>query len=287
MIIHYPEDEGKIYRSFRYPAGEVQVRILPDKVDELKGAGQVILIARLGSDIMPFVMLSDAIISCCLNGVFNMVFPYLPYSRADRMFVSGDCFGLSVFADILNTIAYDSALTLDVHSAVSLSLVPYLENVSPKGFQDSVIASLDHPVILLPDKGARDRFTTDTDSIILHCEKDRDVATGELKGFIVPKKEEFQGKPVLIVDDICDGGATFLGIAKAMQDYGLELDLAVTHGIFSKGLDELAKVFKNIYTTDSITPTSLKHKSLTIIPCEGMILKEVLDESELWKLASK
>jgi ribose-phosphate pyrophosphokinase len=55
---------------------------------------------------------------------------------------------------------------------------------------------------------------------------------------------------VLIVDDICDGGGTFIGIAKALPK-DVKKYLYVTHGIFSKGLRELTGHFEHIYTTNS------------------------------------
>jgi ribose-phosphate pyrophosphokinase len=54
------------------------------------------------------------------------------------------------------------------------------------------------------------------------------------------------------VDDICDGGRTFIEISKALDGYQGELYLFVTHGIFSKGFEELFKHFTKIYTTNSI-----------------------------------
>lgn len=53
----------------------------------------------------------------------------------------------------------------------------------------------------------------------------------------------------MIIDDICDGGATFLAIAGQVKP--AHLTLIVTHGIFSKGLDALAEKFDSIITSDS------------------------------------
>jgi ribose-phosphate pyrophosphokinase len=57
----------------------------------------------------------------------------------------------------------------------------------------------------------------------------------------------------MIVDDICDGGRTFIKLAKAIQNQrpNAKIYLVVTHGIFSAGFDELSKWFEGIYTTDS------------------------------------
>lgn len=47
-------------------------------------------------------------------------------------------------------------------------------------------------------------------------------------------------KNILIVDDICDGGATFMLLTKDLYKRGAKsINLFVTHGIFSKGLKPL------------------------------------------------
>ena len=51
-----------------------------------------------------------------------------------------------------------------------------------------------------------------------------------------------------MVDDICDGGGTFLGLADALAACGAgPLTLAVTHGLFTRGRGDLAKVFDRIF----------------------------------------
>ena len=41
---------------------------------------------------------------------------------------------------------------------------------------------------------------------------------------------------ILIVDDICDGGMTFIKVAEVLKNFGTkQIDLAVSHGLFSKG----------------------------------------------------
>src|SRR6266436_4439963 len=79
----------------------------------------------------------------------------------------------------------------------------------------------------------------------------RDARTGELSGFGINNDIEEYEK-ALIVDDICDGGGTFIGLAELIHGInpGMELSLYVSHGIFSKGFVELDKQFVNIFTSD-------------------------------------
>ena len=79
----------------------------------------------------------------------------------------------------------------------------------------------------------------------------------------VPISPNDADKDIFIIDDICDGGRTFIEIAKAVnivrdfsssvtpEQYGKNY-LIVTHGIFSAGFDFLAQYFDGIYTTNSV-----------------------------------
>lgn len=81
------------------------------------------------------------------------------------------------------------------------------------------------------------------------AEKVRDFDTGKLSGFTVPDMGE--AERILIADDICDGGGTFVGLLdKIRETSSAPVDLYVTHGIFSKGL-QILEGFDRIYTTDS------------------------------------
>lgn len=91
---------------------------------------------------------------------------------------------------------------------------------------------------------------------IIIANKHRDIATGKIVSTEVPVKPEHRGKDFVIVDDICDGGRTFIEIAKQIKESLKEdcgkIYLVVTHGIFSAGLKELGTYFDRIYTTNSI-----------------------------------
>ena len=57
---------------------------------------------------------------------------------------------------------------------------------------------------------------------------------------------------LIVVDDICDGGATFISLAESIKKYNEKANwyLIVTHGIFSKGVSELEKYY-NIMCVDN------------------------------------
>lgn len=292
--IKMPQDQGLIYESFRYPAGEVQVRIKPEVIALIQKADEIHVWATIkNGEIMELAQLTSALHEITnTSKIHKLILPYLPYSRADRRFVRGDCFGLEMFTAMLITLNYDEIVTLDCHSRVGLDIIgrditgcSILTDVSPIPLIETVIEELSPVTILLPDEGAS-RYGLSG----LHCRKKRDPVTGKLSGFEVPAKSEFTSKNVLIVDDICDGGGTFLGIAEALKDYDLNLYLYVTHGIFSKGRYDLSLVFEHIYTTDSYCDvgwSKVRGSGLTVMPMGGTILANILPADKLWANGAK
>jgi ribose-phosphate pyrophosphokinase len=67
----------------------------------------------------------------------------------------------------------------------------------------------------------------------------------------------------VIVDDICDGGRTFIELAKAIHDSRptAEVYLIVTHGIFSNSFYELSKHIKKVYSSNSYSDIDVEHHS--------------------------
>jgi len=85
--------------------------------------------------------------------------------------------------------------------------------------------------------------------------KKRDPHTGDLSGFGVEGNPDLHGKKVVIIDDICDGGGTFLGLGAEINRLGAyELKLGVTHGLFTKGMTALEDTFDVIMSMGHDVP---------------------------------
>lgn len=133
--------------------------------------------------------------------------------------------------------------------------------------------------IIAPDKGAtdrayefRDRFYHD--AAVIQCSKRRDSATGRLSGYALPPLKR-EGRYV-IVDDICDGGGTFNLLADAFGTdpaaKGSRLEMFVSHGIFSKGLNAISPLIEHITTTDSWCQLNSDDR-LTVLPLAPLFKK--------------
>lgn len=231
--------------SITFPGGEPHIQLDPREV-----ANKYLWIdARVtnASEWMRLVALIDAVRGCGPKRL-GLFLPYFPGARQDRR-QSGTAFTARVYADQLSLLGMDKIVVLDPHSDV-LSALLSSESIplaAPVMRCDGVIC---------PDAGAERRADTAAKDLgvgVTHGRKHRDSATGKLSGFScdpLPKVGRY-----LIVDDICDGGGTFIGLMQAIERdphyAGSEFSLYVSHGIFSKGLDDLLRHFVSVYTTDS------------------------------------
>jgi ribose-phosphate pyrophosphokinase len=111
--------------------------------------------------------------------------------------------------------------------------------------------------LISPDAGSNKKIYDLAKSIgytneIIRCDKLRDIPTGQIIETIV-YKDDLDGKDAIIVDDICDGGKTFIELAKVLKQKNVgKIYLVVTHGIFSNGFEGLAEYISGIYTTNSV-----------------------------------
>lgn len=281
-----------VYQQFLYPAGEMQVRLTPAGVELVTGADEIRIIARIksASEIIELVLLKSAIFSVNQDAKVHLILPYLPYSRADRRFLAGDCFGLATFVDIINGSGFNVLSTLDVHSYRNTAILfggyvrPQFVDRSALPLISSAILKFaeehkaERVTVLYPDKGACARYslglyTGNNQHLVgldtFQCEKKRDPETGRLLGFKVP---ELPDQPTIIVDDICDGGGTFLGIAGEIQN-NAPLGLYVTHGIFSQGLSKLKAAFSNIYTTNTLDQLG-NASQITVLDAMPLLLQQ-------------
>lgn len=180
---------------------------------------------------------------------------YLMAARMDRAINSFQPFTLQLVARFLNSLGLAKVRILDVHSQVALNLIRGSKNVLPKAIYTQIANTLDGDFyVCSPDKGAVERVTNITGmEPEVQGTKKRDVTTGSLSGVTFGSVKNIRGANILIVDDICDGGGTFVGLAEKLKEAGAkDLYLYVTHGIFSRGTEPLLKAgFKKIFTTNS------------------------------------
>jgi ribose-phosphate pyrophosphokinase len=187
------------------------------------------------------------------GGMPYAIIPQLPAAQGDRGVTTPG----SLYAKMINDAGLARVVAVDVHSPVAAAFYDKLVEVPSTIIADSL--PQDYDGVIAPDKGARDRAHAFADELgvpVLYAEKTRDFASGKLTGFVAPDEFSSYGN-YLLVDDICVGGGTFIGLAN--------MDLFVAHGVFSSGTEALRKRFNTIYTTDSRAPSSSNVTVLKII----------------------
>lgn len=212
----------------------------------------------------------------------HLYIPYILGERSDRQFVSGGTsYLVDVIAPILNGLNFETITCIDAHSDVAQACIPNLvvENnlklveaalanltgidftYLDKDAQSKVWELFPNLMLMSPDGGALKKIYKIAEQIgyngeVLTCSKYRDEQ-GKLSKTFVPVRIDHYNKNIIIIDDICDGGKTFNDIVseidKAWPERENKIYLIVTHGIFSKGFEELNKYFKTIYCTNSIS----------------------------------
>lgn len=183
----------------------------------------------------------------------TLFIPYLLGGRSDRTTQEGESVDLEIVAKLINQCGFSKVFLLDPHSTASTNLIWNSESVSGTFILERY--EEEDAVIIQPDEGAGHRTKAALTKYPNKFAKYYGVATktrNPLDGCLtigVINPEVCKDKHCVIFDDICDGGGTFIGIAKQIEPKSLTL--VVSHGIFSKGLDELEKYFDRIITTDS------------------------------------
>lgn len=248
----FTNEDEMVFQSFTFSGGEPHIKIDPD----FDPSQKVTITHRLNSfnDLGLLCIAVDALRRMDVKRI-ELFIPYFPAARQDRVMIKGEPLSVKVYADIINGMQLDKVFVFDAHSEVTPALVNNCDVIPNHTFIKAVIKSIGNDVKLIsPDGGALKKIYKVSEFLggveVVECSKSRDVKTGRLSGFKV-YNDDLQGADCLIVDDICDGGGTFVGLAQELKNKNAgKLYLAVSHGIFNKGFAVL-DCFEKIFTTNS------------------------------------
>ena len=235
----------------------VQLLVFPDKqphakIENITEGEEVKVVCSIVDSVVLIQLLE------CANALDNafakkkvLVIPYLMGARYDRLMQHGDSIDLKVIADLINTLQFEKVYLFDVHSETASILIKNAVNISNE--QMAKAYEKDNAVLICPDAGAAKKvgkyFEWNKNiTEIIYCNKSRDLSNGKLT-LKVLEPEKCKGRNCVIIDDICDGGGTFLAIAEQIKP--AHLTLIVSHGIFSKGFTKLEEKFNSIIVSNS------------------------------------
>ena len=278
----YPHKSELGYRINRFPDGQQDVVIESIVSDDMY------IKSRLNSfsDLELIICAVKALRNMGTKNI-NLYIPYMLGARSDRKFVDGGTRYLSqVIVPIINSLKLNWVTVVDPHSDILENILDNIDKLDNTplvkwatrdicGPVEESGPNSKYPFILIsPDAGAQKKIFNVAEKIgfsgsIVTASKHRNLVTGEILGTDVPIPAGFSVKPVpyVIIDDICDGGRTFIEIAKEIhKQHAIVTDvkpiiyLIVTHGIFSAKdaegnpdpFTELKKYFTKVYCTNSV-----------------------------------
>jgi ribose-phosphate pyrophosphokinase len=160
--------------------------------------------------------------------------PYLPYARQDKAVGNDTTFALWPFLELLDSLDFGRIEIFDPHSTPLLSRLRGALIIEPREEIALAIIACRPDAVCFPDAGARARYGELVMFPAIYAEKERDQATGAITGLTLHGNPA--GQSILIVDDLCDGGMTFIKLADKLYSAAASaVHLYVSHGIFSKG----------------------------------------------------
>ncbi len=266
------------YKISKFPDGQQAITLDLENTIFSSEVQSVVIKSRLNSflDLELIICANQALSEL---GIINLAFKlkeislYVPYfigARSDRKFLKGQSNYLkTVICPIINSQNFSRVTVLDPHSDVLEACLNNFQKVSNVTFAKEVIKNLENITLVSPDAGALKKIydvalAVECNDVIV-ANKLRDLKTGKIIRTDVPGLNsdisftgEVRSKNFVIIDDIVDGGRTFIEIAKAIRNtrskeiFNDNIYLVVTHGIFSAGFEELEKWFTGIYTTNSV-----------------------------------
>lgn len=254
--------------------GEVNVDIncgssAPTASDSIK----IFVTAHLNSPTMQVALshTMDALRHQYTCAKFMLIMDYVPYARQDRRCNPGEALGMKVFGDYINSMKFDAVIITDPHSDVAPACLNNVISIDQSEVFGDVHDFGAGWFIVAPDMGAKkkaEKFAKDNCAFgVITCYKERDMYSGEITSQgIIGAENVPKGAKLFVLDDICDGGRTFVGVRELLATLEPSVvELAVTHGIFSYGKEVVTKLYDKVYTTNSWNPNIESEGNLIVV----------------------
>ena len=270
-----PQKSEIAFKSFTFPDGQPHIKLesIPTTTKHVH------ILTRLSTmnDVFLCLAAKNALDYAGVETV-NVTISYLMAARMDRVMTEGEPFSLKIVADILNAGQFRKVRIFDPHSDVATALIHRSMAISnltlvKKAMEAFSGLTNNDYYLVSPDSGALKKVYKIAEAIgaerVAECIKFRDVKTGQLSGFKT-FEEDFGQRPCFIIDDICDGGGTFAGLAALLKSRNAgKVILIVSHGIFSRGL--AIEGVDYIVSTNSFKEFSETPSSVHIFPVESVL----------------
>lgn len=250
MIKIKSEDKEIEIQMFNFKTGESNIKIV-----DVLGLKEVIvqLIFESNEDLISLMFVVDALKRNHVQHI-NLEMLYVPYSRQDRVFKTGNPLALKSFSDFINSLGFNKVFIIDPHSSVTSALLNNLEITSKLKMIEKIFdfGHLHKNINLIaPDAGALKEVLNIGQKLnaisVYRADKRRCEESGGILETVVFDKID-NDSDILIIDDICDGGRTFIELAKAIRSQcENKIHLYVSHGFFTYGVEVFDGLIDKIF----------------------------------------
>jgi ribose-phosphate pyrophosphokinase len=284
LNLAYPENSEISFKISKFPDGQQSLEIdFPASARNSIRGSEVKISARLKTfRDLELIIGANQILREMEASKVHLYVPYFLGARSDRKFQeSGVNYLKKVICPVINSQEFDSVTVLDPHSDVLEACLNNFKKVNNFSLVLNSLKDIDNKdgakkriCLISPDGGALKKIYDVAENFqipqIVTAMKHRDIKTGKITHTEVPnlpvsvKEEELK---YVIVDDICDGGRTFIELSKAIKAQRSEakIYLIVTHGIFSNSFLELSRHFTKIYSSNSYSDIDVEdHSDYTV-----------------------
>ena len=244
-----------VYDIINFSDGEKHIKF----ITEINRKDSVKVICRITSMDELFILMQVGDILNRMEVEWALVITYLMGMRMDRVMSFNEAFSLKIVAKTINDMHPDAVFVVEPHSDRTLKLI---NNSTPlmNHFAEAAMTDPDHNyMIVFPDAGAKLRYGEALENKVpmMTCHKKRDPATGKLSGFGIDNPEVLNEYPecnaFFVIDDLCDGGGTFCGIADQLKELRPDFHrtLAITHAVAARGIYKVMDYYNDLFITNS------------------------------------
>lgn len=250
------KDKGDIvYDIINFSDGEKHIKF----ITEINRKDSVKVICRITSMDELFILMQVGDILNRMEVEWALVITYLMGMRMDRVMSFNEAFSLKIVAKTINDMHPDAVFVVEPHSDRTLKLI---NNSTPlmNHFAEAAMTDPEHNyMIVFPDAGAKLRYGEALENKVpmMTCHKKREPATGKLSGFGIDNPEVLNEYPecnaFFVIDDLCDGGGTFCGIADQLKELRPDFHrtLAITHAVAARGIYKVMDYYNDLFITNS------------------------------------
>lgn len=239
-----------------FPDGEVQIRL-----GEIDRKATMSVRCRITSAEDLFILMQVADILNRHEVMWGLQIYYLMSMRMDRVIDFNAPFTLKVVGNVIKKLGAVNIRVWEPHSNRTLKEAGCsIADIGSKKVHSHFLEDFYNKQVQVcfPDAGAEHRYrflccleVEEIPSLI--GEKHRNIETGKIEKIYIKNPEDYKGLPVMVVDDLCDAGGTFLGIASSIReiDPDAKLSISVVHMVNRKGIENLSSAYDQVYFTNS------------------------------------